>query len=161
CARFLCRRLGLDVVQCSRKLVVQYGYGRPKGSESAPSPRFEAGNGTWQWKAPMDRDQLHWVRLLRKEDIVSSKWIPHDVDFPDPAKLYAADVTWRAVAQPALEGFFAVGDAAGTIDPASGNGIIRAIMSSVMAAHLISHVHRRRISLPEGANLYNAWFNQL
>ncbi len=159
-ARFVCRRLGLDIAQCSRKLVVQYGYGRAKGNESVQSPRFETGNGTWQWTAPMDCDRLHWARLLRKEDAVSSKWVPHDIDFPD-RKLYAADVTWKAVTQPALEGFFAIGDAAGTIDPASGNGVIRAIMSSVMAAHVISHVHRRRISLSEGADLYSAWFNQL
>lgn len=161
CARFLCCRLRLDVVQCSRKLVVQYGYGEAKRNDSIQLPRFETAGGTWRWTAAIDHHRLHWARLLREEDTVSHRLIPQDVGPVDSPRLYAADATWRAVVPTAVNGFFAVGDAAGTIDPAAGNGVIRAIMSSIMASHLICQIIKKRISLSEGAALYSAWFNQL
>jgi flavin-dependent dehydrogenase len=159
-SRFLCRSVGIDVLQRSKKLIVQYGYGLVHESHSEQSPHFAVDEGCWRWSAPIDEERLHWARLLRTGEFVSPEWIPQDLKAIYSTKLYACDTTWRVVAQPALNGLFTIGDAAGTIDPAAGNGVIRAIMSALMAAHVIKHVDEKRLPLSEGSTAYAAWFHE-
>lgn len=49
----------------------------------------------------------------------------------------SADATWRMVQEAAGPGYFIVGDAAAVLDPASSHGVLKAMMSGIMAAHLI------------------------
>lgn len=48
-----------------------------------------------------------------------------------------ADVTWRIADRPAGLGYFLIGDSAAVLDPASSHGVLKAIMSGMMAAHLM------------------------
>ena len=49
-----------------------------------------------------------------------------------------ADVTWRTVTRPAGPGYICVGDAAAVLDPASSDGVLKAVMSGMMAGHVIA-----------------------
>lgn len=49
-------------------------------------------------------------------------------------------MTWRAVKRPAGLGYFIIGDAATVLDPASSHGVLKAIMTGMMAAHSISRI---------------------
>jgi flavin-dependent dehydrogenase len=69
----------------------------------------------------------------------------------------AADVTWRLAKPSAGSGYFLVGDAASVLDPASSHGILKAIMSGMMAAHLISQTVEQQIDEASAAEAYNRW----
>jgi flavin-dependent dehydrogenase len=53
------------------------------------------------------------------------------------ARRRGADVTWRIISPAAGPGFFLVGDAVAVLDPASSHGVLKALMTGMMAAHLI------------------------
>lgn len=49
-------------------------------------------------------------------------------------------MTWRQVPSSAGNGYFLAGDAAFVLDPASSHGVLRALMSGMMAAHVIKQI---------------------
>jgi hypothetical protein len=51
-----------------------------------------------------------------------------------------ADVTWRLSDAAAGLGWFIVGDAAAVLDPSCSHGVLKAIMSGMMAGHLAAGV---------------------
>jgi flavin-dependent dehydrogenase len=69
----------------------------------------------------------------------------------------AADVTWRIANPPAGSGYFLVGDAASVLDPASSRGILKAIMSGMMAAHLIIKMAEHQVEGAVAAQNYSNW----
>jgi flavin-dependent dehydrogenase len=71
-----------------------------------------------------------------------------------------ADVTWRMAREAAGDGWFMVGDAAATLDPTSSHGVLKAIMSGMMAGHLISAVLTGRAPEDEAAQAYREWLEQ-
>ena len=50
-----------------------------------------------------------------------------------------------------------VGDAAAMLDPTSSHGVLKAIMSGMMAGHLIGAVLRGAAPAEEAAAAYNDW----
>lgn len=68
------------------------------------------------------------------------------------------DVTWRRPVDVCGAGWFAVGDAAGVLDPASGKGVLRAMMSGIMAAWLMARVRDGEATAAAAAARYQAWF---
>lgn len=159
-SRALVRIAGGRVQQCSRTLIVSYGYRRIEYA-SGESHRFEVDRGTWRWSAPMNTITLHWAQLLRKYESLSSESHTNGCTAVGREKLCATDATWRTVAEPAAKGLFVVGDAAGNIDPAGGSGVIRAIVSGAMAAHMIRQILDGRLSEREAARAYSHWFHSL
>lgn len=71
-----------------------------------------------------------------------------------------ADINWRVVRRPAGPGFFVAGDAAAVLDPASSHGVLRAIMSGMMAAHLIAQVVCYDASESAAAQRYSDWIRR-
>jgi flavin-dependent dehydrogenase len=53
---------------------------------------------------------------------------------------YGLDMGWRLHPSCAGPGYFLMGDAAALLDPASSNGVLRALMSGMFAAHLAACV---------------------
>src|SRR5262249_45962226 len=68
-----------------------------------------------------------------------------------------AEVTWRKAHAPAGPGYFLVGDAAAVLDPASSHGVLKALMSGMMAAHLLGQVFRRCCPPTAAADAYHGW----
>jgi flavin-dependent dehydrogenase len=77
-------------------------------------------------------------------------------------KSQVADVTWRQVEVAAGPGYFLIGDAASVVDPASSHGVLKAIMSGMMAGHLIKLMledpHREREAVQEYCRWIQSWF---
>jgi flavin-dependent dehydrogenase len=103
-------------------------------------PLLVADRDGWTWIAQVDADRCAWTRL----DITSPK--PRPLTLPKPIEGFeacgaprGADVTWRHVLEHAGAGYFLVGDAAAILDPASSNGVIRALMTGMMA---VRHVEK-------------------
>jgi flavin-dependent dehydrogenase len=74
--------------------------------------------------------------------------------------MHGADVTWRIVDEPAGLGYFIVGDAAAVVDPSSSHGVLRALMSGMMASHTILRIVHDRIPSPYAVNGYNDWISK-
>lgn len=72
---------------------------------------------------------------------IDRDWIPEEFyGLKSRGKPRGSDVTWRIVTSPASLGYFLVGDAAAVLDPASSHGVLKAIMSGMMAAYLITQI---------------------
>jgi flavin-dependent dehydrogenase len=50
-----------------------------------------------------------------------------------------------------------VGDAAAVLDPVSAHGVLRALISAMMAAHLMVQVVQQALTPAEGADVYTHW----
>ncbi|MBJ8205870.1 FAD-dependent oxidoreductase, partial [Bacillus cereus] len=80
-----------------------------------------------------------WTELSFDNVALKRDWIPEEFQGLKPmGKPNGADVTWRAISQPGGAGYFLVGDAAAVLDPASSHGVLKAIMSGMMAAHSLA-----------------------
>lgn len=84
---------------------------------------FTAAQGEWTWQANTKMGPPHRVSLPLNGPIKSRRC-------PD---MTYADVTWTHVPDCAGPGYSIVGDAALRIDPAAGNGFLRAAMMSAVA----------------------------
>ena len=151
---WLARRLGLGLRQLSPRLIAAYGY-----CEGAPAPGARpagitaAGCG-WSWTARVDDERWAWVALP----------LGPTRERPDrPAALArltrasptrGADVSWRALEAPGGRGYFACGDAAAVLDPASSHGVLRAVASGVRAARLARAVITGRLGETDAHAIY-------
>ncbi len=68
-----------------------------------------------------------------------------------------ADVTWRMATQPAGPNYVYIGDAATVVDPASSHGVLKGIMSGMMAAHVIIQARAGAVTAAAAAAAYTAW----
>ena len=54
-------------------------------------------------------------------------------------------------------GWLMVGDAAATLDPTSSHGVLKAVVSGMMAAHLIAGILKQNAPVAEAAEAYQDW----
>jgi flavin-dependent dehydrogenase len=143
---WLSRNVGLPRRRASPRLIATYGY--CAGDPAAFDEPVLAGNPMgWMWIARVKSDLYAWTRLGFGQ---LNRQPPPDLDEMEPAgPARGADVTWRIVDACAGEGYYVTGDAASVIDPASSHGVLKALMSGILAADLIARVHGG--SLPESA----------
>jgi flavin-dependent dehydrogenase len=125
---WLQRKLGLPLLEVSRRLIALYGW---QESEEFPDPSgrpvFEYCGCGWRWQAPVKPGLCAWVSL----DL-------HGLQQRVPRSARASEVTWRIARPCAGEGYFLVGDAAFVLDPASSHGVLKALMSGMLAASAIA-----------------------
>lgn len=130
---WLARRRGLTRVACSPRLVAAYGHvtGNCPARDDAPLLRAES-NG-WTWTARVAAGEYAWVRLdLRSRDPREQR--PDDLAGLTPrGRARAADVTWRLLPECSGPGYLVVGDAAALLDPAASHGVLRALVTGVLA----------------------------
>jgi flavin-dependent dehydrogenase len=130
---WLARRLGIPIEQHSPKLVARYGYTSSKLGDDDGNPEIIADDKGWTWSAKIRAGHYHWTRLNWESDDSEKAGSATD-------KLRAADVTWRILQPTAGPGWFAAGDAAAVLDPASSHGVMRAVMTGIMAADVIKRI---------------------
>jgi flavin-dependent dehydrogenase len=95
----------------------------------------------WTWTAQVRPAVYQWIRMLFAGRLPAHDWRPAGFQhLSSLAPARGADVTWRQVAAPAGPGYFLVGDAAVVLDPTASHGVLRALMSGIMAGHLISRL---------------------
>ncbi|MCG7546629.1 tryptophan 7-halogenase [Pseudoalteromonas sp. Of7M-16] len=136
---WLANQLNIEVEPFSPPLVStsEYGSLSSEGEQVAQLPRFEFDENGWTWTAEVERKmycvtRLNWhTNLNKKPEKTYSKTLN------STTKVRASNVTWRCAQRLAGAGFFILGDAAMVLDPASSQGVIRALTSGVTAVELI------------------------
>jgi flavin-dependent dehydrogenase len=143
----------------SPPLLASYGYVETKRAAEWFWPELRSADGGWLWEAQVAPQIVAWTRLSfdgRRFDV------PFNLaSLPDSRRVSAggscADVTWRLASQPAGTGWFLLGDAALTLDPASSHGVLRGLMTGIMASHLICRIRNEEISEEAATANYQDW----
>ncbi|PIE92150.1 FAD-dependent oxidoreductase [Bacillus fungorum] len=139
--QWLARKLKLKVDKYSPQLIARFGYVQGKCPLHDDAPAIVADDMGWTWTAKIRSDVYQWTQLSFDNVVLKSDWIPEEFQGLKPmGKPNGADVTWRIITQPGGPGYFLVGDAAAVLDPASAHGVLKAIMSGMMAAHSIEKI---------------------
>jgi len=156
---WLGRRLGAGVYYASPRLTAYYGYAKAAPAAPEAFPCLEADPGGWTWIARIGLEAYAWVHLpfSRERDGVPST-PPRLGNCTPTRRTRGADVTWRLLPQAAGPGYFLAGDAAAVIDPLSSHGVLRALMSGMMAAHLSRLVLREGFDEFRAASTYREWW---
>lgn len=146
-AGWLDRRARSTMAATSAPIWLRYGYW-PTSPEDGELPQLTVDAGAWSWMAPLGDGETAWVAAS-----------PRRAETADIASR-GADGTWRLSEQPAGAGFFRVGDAACRLDPSNGHGVLRALMSATLAAHLLVSTDNGAISEDCATDIYSAWIRR-
>jgi flavin-dependent dehydrogenase len=125
------------------------------------SPFIAADQYGWTWIAPVLPDLYQWTRLtIRNTDRKADHILAELIRLSQRGRNgKGADGTWRMVDEPAGDGYFLVGDSAAVLDPASSHGVLKAITSGMMAAHLITQVLHHHAPKEEAMAYYRHWLS--
>lgn len=143
------RNLGIEIIKYSSTLIARYGY-LTHDCPHHKTPIFVNDKKGWSWYAKIDHQLYAWVRVEKNSEEKSN----------EIHKAYGgAEVTWRMAKQLAGPGFFLVGDAACVLDPSAGHGVLRAMMTGIMAANTIFNLTENIILPQEAYSRYNFWLS--
>ncbi len=119
--------------------------------------KFIPHKGGWTWLAPQPPDLCTWTRLSVKtrQDYIP----PLELEkYEQVGKIRVVNMRWRVFRPLCKEGIILCGDAAGILDPASGQGILQALYSGMMAGNTVLSI----IADPDKENVclafYDNWF---
>jgi flavin-dependent dehydrogenase len=159
-AHWLARGLGIPLQFASPRLIARYGYVTGDCPERDDAPEIAADDTGWSWSARIAPGLYHWTRLSLSEDDPLRDSPPSAFAQLMPvARIRGADVTWRIVSQPAGPGYVCVGDAAAVLDPASSHGVLKGLMSGMMAVHVIAQAQSGTASIAAATAAYSDWLN--
>ena len=130
----LARQLHIPIVWHSPQLVARFGY--VSGCFDGPTPSICTDQYGWTWIAEVEPNRFQWTRVTEAHNRPEVAWCPQDLRGLEAEPSRGADVTWRMAKTVAGPGYFLAGDSAAVLDPSSSHGVLRAIMSGMMAAHL-------------------------
>lgn len=156
---WLARQLALQRHAYSPPLLATYGYAKGPCAGCDDAPSIIADRHGWYWIAKIAAETYTWTRL---------NFAPHQSNLKPPAefehlqdfsRVRGADVTWRACRQCAGPGYFMVGDAASVLDQGTSHGVLKAIMSGMMAAHAIVKTLAHPIHQDAFKHQYRVWLN--
>lgn len=160
-AHWLARRLNMSLQFASPRLIARYGYLTGSCVERDDAPEIAADETGWSWSARIAPGVYHWTRLSLAENDPLRDHPPEAFARLTPVgHTRGADVTWRIVSQPAGLGYICVGDAAAVLDPASSHGVLKGLMSGMMAAHVISRVASGHAPTGAATETYNSWLRE-
>ncbi len=153
---WLPRQLGLPVETASPSLRAYYGYCEGEPSEKRVLPSLAADEEGWTWIAEIGPRKFHWTRLSFANDRAPPP-PPYLASLRQTGRVRGADVTWRRVKAASGKGYFIVGDAAFVLDPIASHGVLRALMSGMMAAHAARQILSGAVDEDTAARQYRAW----
>ena len=158
---WLVHKLGLKMIKHSPALIAYYGYAKGEFANCNKTPLLVADNEGWTWIAQVEPLVYQWTRLFFYYKKLDKHYIPIQLlKMEKIGETFCSDVTWRISPLPSGKGFFLVGDAAAVIDPSSSHGILKAIMSGILAGHLISKTEKLQITAQSSTVNYNNWMNE-
>jgi flavin-dependent dehydrogenase len=160
-AHWLARRLDIPLQFASPRLIARYGYVTGNCPERDEAPEIAADDTGWSWSARIAPGLYHWMRLsLVEHDPLRDRPPRAFAQLTPVSRTRGANVTWRIVSQPAGPGFVCVGDAAAVLDPASAHGVLKGLMSGMMAAHVITQVASGKASVVTATAAYSDWLRE-
>ena len=155
---WLARCLGLPLIRRSPRLVARFGYLKGARAVRDRAPSIVADEGGWTWTARVLPGLYHWTRLNVNGQRLDPHFVPDELrGLSSRGRRRGADVSWRAVQKPAGLGYFLVGDAATVLDPAASHGVLKAMLSGMLAAHLIAEVLAGNRSEGAAVRDYDGW----
>lgn len=147
---WLAEQLGLSKIICSPPLTAKFGWRQEENFfEIDKQPCFAFHQHGWSWQAPIGENQLAWSELLIGN-------APVGIYHPQ-----GIDVTWSIRIRCAGPGYILLGDAAAMLDPSSSHGVLRAIMSGLMAGHLLAGTLNGDILEKNVIEIYPAWLHEI
>jgi flavin-dependent dehydrogenase len=156
--RWLGRALGVTSPGRSPRLVARYGYAEGSCPVRDDAPALVGDASGWTWTAMVRPRTYQWTRVWFDRAKPDADWMPDELRGLTPlGRSRGADVTWRLAARVAGPGWFMVGDAAALLDPTSSRGVLKAIMSGMMAAHLAAPVIAGTVPAQAAADAYGRW----
>ncbi|YCM47077.1 NAD(P)/FAD-dependent oxidoreductase (plasmid) [Verrucomicrobiaceae bacterium 227] len=164
----LARQLAVGSTAYSEPMHASYGYveGANEACTKFGIPLIRRDQSGWTWLARVTENLCAWVTVdLGEKGDLQKKSPPRELqEFGKSHRIRGADVTWRVSNRLAGEGWFLIGDAAGSLDPTSAHGVLRGIMSGMQAASLINSSREQGVKEGECARRYSdwmrAWFNE-
>lgn len=136
---WLARNRSLTYRIASQQLIAFYGYVRGDCPARDAEPCFTCQPDGWVWTARVLPNLYHWTRLVTTSAAPRCEGPPKEFAGLAPlGRSKGANVTWRLLEASAGMGYFVAGDAATVADPSSSHGVLRAIMSGMLAGHFVS-----------------------
>lgn len=159
---WLSQQCNLPIHFESKKLTAFYGYTDTYGMTDEMFAFLEAESQGWSWTARIDASRFAWTALNFSQTKSKIAKIPLRLRQCNPVgKIKGADVTWRLVPLSAGSGYFIVGDAAALLDPLSSDGVIRALMSGILATHCIYEIVQGKHPEHYATEFYRQWVYRL
>ena len=153
----LARMLDIPLEPHSPRLIARYGYVR--GRLDMATPQIHSDRCGWTWLAEVEPGRFHWTRVTEARDRRPADWLPACFSGMEVEASRGADVSWRIAQAVAGPGWYMCGDAAAVLDPSSSHGVLRAVMTAMMAAHLCIRQLRQHASPAACAADYRAWLS--
>ncbi len=156
------RSLGFRQRFASNPLLVRTGLATGIGTRFGPrsAPRFIPRPDGWTWLAPEIDGRCTWTDLRRKGTRPSG--LPPEFGTETvPESAHCFNMRWRLTRPLANDGFLVAGDAAGTLDPAAGQGVLLAILTGLKAAEAACRCIRDPNGEQRRLAYYDAWLSEL
>lgn len=155
--RHLARSLDVAYRSRSPRLIARYGYVTGSCPPRDEAPKILGSREGWTWTARIGDGLYQWTRV-DFNDIARDDWLPAEFQGMAPlSRTRGADVTWRIAERLAGPNWFLAGDAAATLDPTSSRGVLKSMMTGMMAGHLADAAIRGKLSALEVASSYHHW----
>lgn len=159
-ARWLARKLELPCRECSPRQAVRYGYVRGVCKARDDAPALIGDHSGWIWTARVGDGLYQWVRLDLNGARTARDWRPAEYSGLERVGVpRGADATWR-VTQAAGPGWLLAGDAAASLDPTSSKGVLKALLSGLMAGRTAVAILQRGAPAAQGAAAYRRWLEK-
>ena len=139
------RKLAISTERLSAPMTVSYCY-TATGEARPDWPLLTRKPDGWSWEAAVTSDRFAQVVLV------------HGHRAARAAGWRNADATWRVSEMPTTGRVFQIGDAAGQLDPSAGRGVLRAMMSAMMAVDVIAKVRVGAVASERAVGIYRDWF---
>jgi flavin-dependent dehydrogenase len=154
-SHYLARKLQIPIVPYSPRLIARYGYVR--GMFNGLAPSICSDSGGWTWIAEIESNRFQWTRVTEAHNSPKPDWVPGNLRGLKAESSRGADVTWRMAERVSGPGWYLAGDSAAVLDPSSSHGVLRAMMSGMMAAHLVACSLSSRAASWVCAQAYQDW----
>ena len=145
---WLGRRMQLKYRVESPRLVAFYG---TLDEYMACDARLEATDSGWRWAGRMQSNIVAWTQLVLPGNLAAAPF----------RAARGAPVAWKALHKPAGPGYFVAGDAAVTLDPLSGKGVLRALITGIQVVHAIASIAAGRSGERSALEAYTGWLHAL
>lgn len=132
----------LKLPECVRSPPIFVRFGWDEASLPEAEPELAATETGWQWRAPLAGGRRAWVNA----EIAPSS----------PKRGLGADLTWR-IRSAGVPGALLAGDSAVTLDPTSSRGVLRALMTGIMAADVAAGAIGGGLCAEAAAEGYGRW----
>lgn len=160
--RNLSRRLNLPAEQAGPRRIAWYGYAQGTYPAREQFPLLAVGPDGWTWIARVRRDLFAWTQMQWEPSCGREVHPPQELcDLIPVGVVRGANVTWTRTPATAGAGYFLVGDAASVLDPASGHGLLKALLSGILAGDLIKNIVTGGVTECEAAMRYSQWIEKI